>query len=140
MTLMRRTKIGNVLFLIDIDWKIMYLGSLSGKTRNKGCAETRINVVEAPSGLRLRKEQEGELEARWNDLPPHKSLGFYEVQIGRVSGNAQIKVDWGESVKLDMNRKIFAGLNPGCYTFRVRTITPTPLADRNGFINLMKPI
>ena len=26
MTLMKRTKIGNILFLIDIDWKIMFLG------------------------------------------------------------------------------------------------------------------
>ena len=55
-----------------------------------------------------------------------------------MGGNAQINVDWGESVKLDMNRKVFAGLSPGCYTFRVRTITPTPLADRNGLIEQVK--
>ena len=108
--------------------KLKILGSINNKTPNKGSAETKINVIEAPTGLRLRKEKEGELEARWNDLPLNKSLGFYEVQIGRIMG--PVKVDWLDCFKLDLNRKIFSGLKPADYTFRVRTISPAPVADR----------
>ena len=43
-------------------------------------------MIEAPHGLRLRKEGEGHLEARWNHLPRNKYLGLYEIQLGTVSG------------------------------------------------------
>jgi hypothetical protein len=35
-----------------------------------------------------------------------------------------------DSVKLDVNRKSFDKLSPGIYTYRVRTITPMPVADK----------
>ena len=79
-------------------------------------------MVEAPTGLRLRKEGEGHLEARWNNLPRNKYLGSYEVQLGEVSGDNSLKVDWLEKVELEENHAEFLDLIPGFYIYRVRTI------------------
>ena len=89
---------------------------------DQGQAETQVNVVEAPHGLRLRKEGEGHLEARWNHLPVTSFLGLYEIQIGDVSGPESIRVNWhGAGVKLEENRYNFDNLRPGYYTYRIRT-------------------
>ena len=82
---------GDFTVLTVKDVKSSDAGILRLQTKS-GSAETRVNVIEPPSGLRLRKEKEGALEARWTDLPPNKSLGFYEVQIGSVSGSNGIKL------------------------------------------------
>ena len=82
---------GDFTILTVKDVKSSDAGILRLQTKS-GSAETRVNVIEPPSGLRLRKEKEGALEARWTDLPPNKSLGFYEVQIGSVSGSNGIKL------------------------------------------------
>ena len=89
---------------------------------DQGTAETQVNVVEAPHGLRLRKEGEGHLEARWNHLPATSFLGLYEIQLGDVSGPESIRVTWhGDGIKLEENRHSFDNLPPGFYTYRIRT-------------------
>ena len=90
-------------------------------------------MIEAPSGLRLRKEGEGYLEARWNHLPRNKYLGLYEVQLGSLSGPEALQTDWMPSIKLEENRQDFTNLSPGHYTYRIRTVVPNLVDDKPPF-------